>query len=182
MSARGSGLKFAPVKHGDANLSENGVYRYALTRRWTDVVQKTAVFIMLNPSTADATANDPTIRKCVGFAQRWGMDAIAVVNLFAFRASKPVVLRLAADKVGPENDEWIRGVTIHSPGSSIIAAWGANGADYPDRVRHVYGLVGRAMRALTILNSGHPAHPLMIPYSACPQPWSLDNLKPAEET
>src|SRR5437588_2477108 len=91
---------------GSAVFSPDGRYRYLLTRR-LGRSRRVATFIMLNPSTADAINNDPTIRKCVGFARRWGCGLLQVVNLFALRATEPRVLRAAADPVGPENSRWI---------------------------------------------------------------------------
>ena len=83
-----------------ATISEDGLYRYALSRTWEGPIWSLA-FIMLNPSTADATEDDPTIRKCIGFAQRNGCNAIEVVNLFAFRATDPNDLRRAGYPVSP---------------------------------------------------------------------------------
>lgn len=103
-----------------AVLSSCGLYRYRLTRRWAE--GPAVLFVMLNPSTADATADDPTIRRCIGFAKREGMPAIEVVNLFAFRATKPEDLVKACDPVGPANDHHI--VEAAGGAGRIIAAWG----------------------------------------------------------
>ncbi len=92
-----------------AVLSPDGVYRYQLVREW-DRARPRVAFLMLNPSTADATQNDPTIRKCIAFARSWGCGSLEVVNLFAFRATDPRELgRCGArvDPVGAENDGYI---------------------------------------------------------------------------
>src|SRR5262245_34051042 len=87
--------------HASARFSRDRRYRYSLSRRFGD--GPTSVFIMLNPSTADAERDDPTIRKCVGFCRRWGVGELHVVNLFAFRAVSPFDMKKADDPVGPRN-------------------------------------------------------------------------------
>src|SRR4051812_49823510 len=89
----------------NAVISACGAYRYVLTRQVGGGVRR-ATFIMLNPSTADASNDDPTIRRCIGFAQRWGCGQLAVLNLFAYRATDPADLKRASEPVGPENREW----------------------------------------------------------------------------
>jgi hypothetical protein len=97
---------------GSADISPCGRYRYTLHRTWgASERPRGAVFVMLNPSTADAEKSDATVRKCIGFAQRWGLDGISIVNLFAFRSRHPGDLALQADPVGPLNDNAIRDVT-----------------------------------------------------------------------
>lgn len=88
-----------------AGISECGTYRYWLCREWSPGLDS-LVWLMLNPSTADATQDDPTIRRCMGFARRWGYGGITVVNLYAYRATNPRDLLTAADPVGPENDRY----------------------------------------------------------------------------
>lgn len=109
-----------------ARISDDGRYRYRLVRRWADG-GSTCAWIMLNPSTADASIDDPTIRKCVSFAKRWGHSAIEVVNLFAFRATDPGDLPCVHSiAVGPDNDERI-GETLWNC-HAIVCAWGTHGA------------------------------------------------------
>ena len=94
----------------DAVLSPCGRYRYLLTRRLSEPAHsrhKICAFIMLNPSTADALTDDPTIRRCVGFARRWGCAELRVANIFGFRATNPADLRASADPVGPENFKYL---------------------------------------------------------------------------
>jgi hypothetical protein len=85
----------------NAVTSECGKYRYLLTRQ-VGFGDRTAAFIMLNPSTADAVNDDPTIRRCIGLARRWGCGRLVVANLFAIRATDPAEVRKASDPVGPE--------------------------------------------------------------------------------
>lgn len=112
-----------------ADISKCGQYRYTLWRCWDDDLPA-AVFVMLNPSTADAWEDDATVRKCVGFARRWGCGAVVVVNLFAYRTTYPKVLvtKQAAgiDIVGPENDE-VLATTLEKAqqrGWKVVVGWG----------------------------------------------------------
>jgi hypothetical protein len=108
----------------DAVISACGRYRYRLSRTW-DHRSPPLVWIMLNPSTADAEIDDPTIRRCVGFARREGAGGIEVLNIFALRATDPKALREAADPIGPDNDQWIREI-LH-PHRRVVVAWGEHG-------------------------------------------------------
>jgi hypothetical protein len=100
-------------------------YRYTLSRTW-DASKDHVCWVMLNPSTADATKDDPTIRRCMGFAQRWGYGGIVVVNIFALRATKPEALRRHPEPVGrPENDRVI--VAEAARAARVMAAWGEYG-------------------------------------------------------
>lgn len=142
-----------------AEISGCKTYRYHLWRKWgsnSDVM----TFIMLNPSTADAMKDDPTIRKCVNYAKREGCDAISVVNLFALRTPNPDDLYTHPAPVGPENDEWI--VKICKNTSLVVAAWG-NCGDYLNRA----GIVSNQLNSMDIKvsclirnKSGSPRHPL----------------------
>ncbi len=93
------------MSNNAATLSADRIYRYTLTRE-VDMFGngEAAMFLMLNPSTADETEDDPTIRRCIGFARRWGYSTLHVANLFAFRATSPADLKMASDPIGPDND------------------------------------------------------------------------------
>lgn len=139
-----------------ADMSPDGRYRYSLWRTWDPSVTA-LTFIMLNPSTADAEADDPTIRRCVGFA-RDSFGGIRVLNLYAFRATDPKVMFRAIDPVGPENDAHLRSLGAHE---TIVAAWGAHAR--PDRVRQVRRILeGRAVFSLGTTKHGSPRHPLYV--------------------
>ena len=90
----------------NARFSKCKSYRYSLGRSWGEGSGK-AVFIGLNPSTADQRKDDPTIKRCVGFARAWGCGSMEIVNLFAFCATKPEDLKRYAKPIGRNNDRWI---------------------------------------------------------------------------
>lgn len=149
-----------PFKH--ALLSDDGLYRYALWRVWG--TRRTLRFVMLNPSTADATVDDPTIRRCIGFARREGYDSLTVLNLYAYRATDPKALLTCSDAVGPYNDLHLCGHLAEASmaGEPVVAAWGANAQ--PDRVRDVLALTEHKVdwRCLGTTKDGHPRHPLYV--------------------
>jgi len=149
----------------DAVLTNDGLYRYRLTRTW-DVEKPTLAFIMLNPSTADATTDDPTIRRCLGYAEDWGYGRLVVGNLFAYRTSDPSELRDHESPVGPENDRHLR--EIASEADRVVAAWGTDG-DLYDREREVCNLLDVDLYALNTTKHGHPNHPLYQPKDAEPE-------------
>lgn len=144
-----------------AQISRCGRYRYNLIRRWSD--GPVATFVMLNPSTADGTEDDPTIRRCIGFARGWGMGGLDVVNLYALRSTDPRGLWATDDPVGPENDYHLRShaEAARNVGWPLIAAWGANAK--ADRVHAVLALPGMtALQALGTTKDGAPRHPLYL--------------------
>jgi hypothetical protein len=135
-------------------------YRYRLWRRWAEGGAVIA-FVMLNPSTADARRDDPTIRRCTGFARGWGFAAMTVVNLFALRATDPVRLRRARDPVGPDNDGYI--LAAASESDALVVAWGNAGA-MCGRDRAVLALLAdRPAECLGLTGAGRPRHPLYLP-------------------
>ena len=155
-----------------AVISPCGKFRYHLTRTW-DETRPPLVFIMLNPSTADANEDDPTIRKCIGFAQRLNFGGIEVFNLFAFRATDPRELKNNDYPIGPDNDALIYARLMELgliERGYVICAWGANarGLNRAERLRSWLALGGVRLRALKLLDDGTPAHPLMLPYSCVP--------------
>lgn len=144
-----------------ATISEDGLYRYDLFRRWHHDGEN-ILWIMLNPSTADASIDDPTIRRVVGFSKRWGYTTAWVVNLFALRATDPKELKRAADPVGMLNDYVIRDRIEKA--DAIVAAWGAHG-DYKLRSMEIERIVNnmdRRLLCLGVTQAGHPRHPLYV--------------------
>jgi hypothetical protein len=145
-----------------AVISACGRYRYLLTRTW-DAALPVLVFCMLNPSTADASEDDPTIRRCIGFARREGCGGIAVVNLFAWRATDPDKLPiLDSDKAGPENAEHVAR-TIK--GRRVVVAYGAHFSAHPFVVLPFLDLLrehAASVHCLGTTKKGAPKHPLYL--------------------
>jgi hypothetical protein len=160
-------------KEGSASLSTCGAYRWRLDRCW-DESRPVLVWIMLNPSTADGLIDDQTIRKCVGFAQRWGYGAIVVVNLFAYRATKPRdlwdAMARGVDVVGHENDAAIQGA-LTSPDGGVAVAWGKIPTKAANRARRVIADLAIQPMCIGRNGDGSPVHPCMAAYTM-PQPWS----------
>ena len=107
-----------------AVIDSTGDYRYLLWREW-DSEKQTVSFIMLNPSRADAQINDPTITRCIKFAQSWGYGRLEVVNLFAYRTPHPSLLKQATEPIGKDNDRYILATAQKS--HRVILAWGNHG-------------------------------------------------------
>jgi len=150
-----------------AVISPCGQFRYSLTRKWGD--GKTLVFIMLNPSTADADVDDPTIRKCIGFARRMLFTGIQVVNLYAYRSRFPADIQSIGWPQGEANNDYVREAINNAKleDGMVILAWGANARhhEHAERMLNNIKLSGVRYRALRLLADGTPAHPLMLPYS-----------------
>jgi len=150
-----------------ADFSPDGVYRYALHRSWRGLFDavcapRVCLFVMLNPSTADARVLDPTVRRCVAYAAAWGYDTLVVGNLFALRSTDPSVLEHHADPVGPDNDAWLERLAHRA--DRIVAGWGNHGALH-GRGAHVVQALSRVreVHALHVTREGEPGHPLYLP-------------------
>ncbi len=152
--ARGPHLALA------AAFSEARVYRFSLYRDADPLGRGTVTWILLNPSTADELQDDPTIRRCISFARRWGFRDTEIVNLFAFRATDPEDMKAADDPVGEGNDA---AILLHaSEADRVVCGWGDHGS-YRGRARHVRDLLGDYdLTALKINASGEPKHPLYV--------------------
>lgn len=147
---------------GTAEFSDCGQYRYTLTRKISSisVIDLHILFIMLNPSTATAETNDPTIRRCMSFAERNGYSRLTVVNLFALRATDPKKLKSHLDPVGPLNDEAIAYMVNKHGIKHTIAAWGAN-RFAKQRAAEVIKKFG-PFQCLGTTKDGSPRHPLYV--------------------
>lgn len=162
-----------PVERIDqrwAEISDDGLYRYLLGRRWDETLPE-CVFIMLNPSTADSTKDDPTIRRCINFAKSLGCGSLLVGNLYAFRATDPRDLFKAAEPTGGRrNDEVL--TELLGRGDVVIAGWGAHGKS--ERVAEVLRLPGaERIATLALTKAGAPRHPLYVPGAAIPASWRM---------
>lgn len=156
--------------HRAACLSSCRRYRYALRRRWGPGAS--AMLIGLNPSTADKTQDDPTIRRCIGFARAWGFDALCTVNLFAYRATDPADMKKAADPVGDINDATL--LDAAKEAGVVVAAWGAYGT-YRGRDAQVRSMLPH-LHYLRLTKDEHPGHPLYFPANLRPVEWVTQNV------
>lgn len=156
-----------------ATFDETGQYRYTLWRCWDGAGRKVAV-VMLNPSTADHRRDDPTIRRCIGFARRWGYGSLLVVNLFAYRTHSPAILRQVAEPVGSRNDHYLRYARRRA--ADVVVAWGTHGALH-DRHQRALTLLGgrRPLLCLGQTRDGFPKHPLYLPASSELRPFPCGN-------
>ena len=149
-----------------AILSADRKYRYVLTRIW-DETKPTVVFIGLNPSTADEEVDDKTIRKCIGYAKRWGYGTLIMVNLFAFRSTDPSMLKRVEDPVGPDNDSYIQKCVSES--NLVIACWGNHGK-LLNRDKVLMGSLPNLV-CLKRNKNGTPHHPLYLSKDITPMPY-----------
>ena len=151
-----------------AHFSADRKYRYLLGRRVSDSPHR-LLFVMLNPATADETSNDPTIRRCIGFAKQWNFGLLDIANLFAFRTAYPSELRRVEDPIGPENDKWI--YKALSTADRVILAWGNHGS-YRSRSNQVKLMALKAAQPyhLGLNKTGEPKHPLYLPAAMNPEP------------
>lgn len=162
---------------GGADIDPTEVYRYRLWRELGGL-GPTAVFTMLNPSTAGADSNDPSIRRCIGFADRLRCCRLMVVNMYAYRATDPRELRYAhlrgVDIIGPDNDAFLK-AELAAAGAIVIAAWGALPVWMQPRARCVERYaeeLGVQLHALATTKDGHPRHPLYLRRDLDPAPWT----------
>lgn len=147
-----------------------GDYRYNLWRAWdADGAEGRVLVIGLNPSTADAERDDPTIRRCIRFARDWGYGGLWMANLYAYRATDPKSLRTAEDPVGPRNDHWLAALAARA--QLVVAAWGAWPGPDSQRPARAAALVGR-LHVLGLTKRGEPRHPLYMRADCTPQEWS----------
>ena len=148
----------------DAVFSNCRKYRYALWRRW-DLEGPLILFIGLNPSTADEVKNDPTIRRCIGFAKDWGFGGVLIANLFAFRSTSPTKMKDQLEPIGKENDRWIG---LLAEGSEmVIAAWGNHGA-FLNRFQQIQKRLPE-MKCMGLTSQNQPRHPLYLRRDTIPQ-------------
>lgn len=143
-----------------AVIDSTGNYRYVLWREWNPQDARIG-FVMLNPSTADESINDPTIRRCIRFAQAWGFGSLEVVNLFAYRATHWRDLHNVADPIGPENDRYL--LDTAQKAHTLLLAWG-NSGQWQNRHQVVIRLLSdrASLYCLGITKSGYPQHPLYL--------------------
>jgi hypothetical protein len=140
-----------------ADISADGLYRYSLWRIW-EPTQPLVMFIGLNPSTADATTDDHTIRRCLRFSSDWGYGGLVMTNLFAFRATNPTVMLAAPSPIGAKNDRVI--MRWAQRASLIVAIWGTKG-HYQERHQAIASQFPH-LYCLGVTKDGCPRHPARL--------------------
>lgn len=161
------------VTERDARFSEDRKYRYSLFRGLGDRWETGPILLVigLNPSTADENVDDPTIRRVIDFARRWGMESIVMMNLYAFRSTDPVGLLKEPDPVGPLNDEEIV-YWAKERASMTLVAWGTH-STVDKRNKEVLKLLTNPV-CLGYTKKGHPKHPLYVKADTKPIPYKLE--------
>lgn len=157
--------------HKGAVLSDDGVYRYVLSRIWDDAKDK-VMFIALNPSTADALNDDPTIGRMIGYAKLWGYGGMYVCNLFAYRATDPKDMKSAENPIGNQNDTFIQQYAAKS--DKVIFCWGTHGS-YLNRDKDMLKLIDNPC-CIELSKHGHPKHPLYLKADKMPIKYELSTV------
>jgi hypothetical protein len=119
------------------------------------------MFVGLNPSTADEVRNDPTVARCIKYAQRWGFQQFLMTNIFGYRATDPADMKAFPDPVGKDNDYWL--ARLAAEAGLVVCAWGSHGA-YLERGAFVTAMLEQTatLHCLTTTKEGHPGHPLYL--------------------
>jgi hypothetical protein len=156
-----------------ATFSEDRSHRWSLWRRWEAgcSLGRMLPFIGLNPSTADESLDDPTVRRCISFAHAWNYGGMVMLNIFAFRATDPKDMKSAAHPIGPSNDHAL--LEVSKACGRVICCWGTHGA-YMNRGEEVVHLLGKKdipFFHLGLTKDGHPKHPLYLLASTQPALW-----------
>jgi hypothetical protein len=141
----------------------NGQYRYSLKREWDSSNSRKAVFIMLNPSTADAKADDPTTMRCISFAKRWNCGSLEIVNVFAYQATKSKELKnLSMDEAtGLDNRIYIEDALTDA--AMKVVAWGEHVTMHHKNYNELEELLKpHNLLCLGTTKDGHPRHPLFV--------------------
>jgi hypothetical protein len=147
-------------------------YRYCLWRQWKDLLSpgpmRYVQWIALNPSTADETLDDPTIRRCIAFSKAWGYSAMCMTNIFAWRDTDPEKMKLVDDPVGPDNNQWL--TVIAEDAGVIVAGWGNHGL-HRKRNEQVIDLIPNLQCLWINETTRQPKHPLYLKGNLKPFPY-----------
>ena len=156
----------------EAGISSDKTYRWWLFRCWAASLPL-IIWIMMNPSTADHTKNDPTILKVIRYSTRWGYGAVLVLNIYAFRSSKPENMpQKMKDKVGPRNNWWIKLIFRYAAKKKIpvVCAWGVKHKERGDLVRRLADKAGLRLMCLELALNAEPKHPRFLSEGLDPRP------------
>lgn len=148
----------------EAGISSNKKYRWWLFRCWA-AEKPLVIWIMMNPSTADHTKNDPTIGKVIRYSKKWGYGAVLVLNIYAFRTSRPENLpRVMSEAVGKSNDWWIRTIFAFAARKKIpvVCAWGVKHKERGAKVRVIADEAGLRLMCLELALNAEPKHPRFL--------------------
>ena len=140
-----------------AYFSDDKMYRYSLYRWWNRLYPQ-IMFIGLNPSTADEFNDDPTIKRCISFAKKWGCGGLLMMNLFAFRATEPKVMKISENPIGSENNYWLK--QMSKKACTVVAAWGNHGS-LRNRDKEIIEMIPD-LYCLGLTKQGQPKHPLFL--------------------
>jgi hypothetical protein len=159
-----------------AVFSPDRKFRYTLRRIWPAGIWPTeggafVAFIGLNPSTADEVKNDPTVTRCMKYAQKWGYGGMYMLNIFAYRSTDPRELYLQEDPIGGYNDSFILQAAQRS--GLIVACWGNHGNLLSrgwNVIKLLQGAGLRVMRLGSLTIPGQPRHPLYLKGDLLPEP------------
>lgn len=157
-----------PITNASARFSADRTYRYTLKRQWFPS-ENFVMFIGLNPSTADETRNDPTVRRCIDFAQRWGFSGMVMMNLFAFRATAPRNMKQQTEPIGEKNDFYLLENALNA--KKIVACWSQHGSHLERSAAVVALLRAFDIYAFKLAGNGQPYHPLYLPKTLEPFLW-----------
>ena len=155
-----------------AVFSPDRLYRYTLYRTWDSGIGFLQV-IGLNPSTADETQDDPTVRRCIGYAKDWGFKGLCMTNIFAWRDTLPENMKKASDPIGLHNDYWL--LEMGKDAGCVLAAWGTHGS-YLNRgykVRSLFRDAGIQLFHIGLNKDRSPKHPLYLKKDAKREPYDL---------
>jgi hypothetical protein len=154
-----------------AIFDTTGLYRYTLWREWDGTRARVAI-VMLNPSMANETQNDPTIRRCIAFARSWGYGSVEIVNLFAYRTPYPKELLNATEPIGIENDKYV--IQASNRSRRLVFAWG-NWGYLRNRAGQVCNLLTKAESfCLGFTRTGQPRHPLYLAKDTQLMPYRIE--------
>lgn len=163
------------VPPGTAVFSADRTHRYRLDR--TLGPGPAVLWVMLNPSTADTSRNDPTVRRVLGFSRVWGFGRVAICNLHSLRATDPRALDGVVDYTSHLGDDYLR--AARADAAQVVVGWGSLGIRWPRRVAHVCSLLGPDLWCLGRTARGtQPRHPLYVAGHVPLQRWTAPEVTP----